>query len=195
MISRIRPSREESGALSWIWLVPVVAAIAGAGLVLRTWLEAGPTHHHHLSDGGGPEAGKTQIRYKDVNVGLMQSIRLSDDRSRRHYHRAIGQGGRVARPGRRTTFWVVRPAGFERRFRPGHVAVRGLYRRGRAAHARNRPAETEFTGLEVPPEVAQDRAGKRFQPHAHTVGSLDIGSPDLLPAHPRRPVHRLPAER
>lgn len=163
--------------LSWIWLVPIVAAIAGGLLVLRTWLQAGPTVTITFQTAEGLEAGKTQIRYKDVNVGLIESIRLSDDRS--HVittAQLVKEAASLAQEG--TIFWVVRP-------RLGLSGVSGLGTLLSGAYigvdaprnVEHKRTKTEFAGLEVPPEVAQDRAGKRFRLSTDTLGSLDIGSP------------------
>jgi paraquat-inducible protein B len=162
---------------SWIWLVPIVAAIAGAGLVLRTWLQAGPAITITFQTAEGLEAGKTQIRYKDVNVGQIESIRLAEDRS--HViatAQLVKEAASLAQEG--TVFWVVRP-------RLGLSGVSGLGTLLSGAYIgvdapskveTHRP-KTEFAGLETPPEVTQDRAGKRFRLTADNLGSLDIGSP------------------
>src|SRR5690606_21402651 len=65
--------------ISWIWLVPIVAALAGATLVVRTWMETGPRVTITFQTASGLEVGKTQIRYKDVTVGVVSGIRLSED--------------------------------------------------------------------------------------------------------------------
>ncbi|OZI60530.1 PqiB family protein [Bordetella genomosp. 11] len=163
--------------ISWIWLVPIVAALAGGALVLRTWLEAGPTITITFQTAEGLEAGKTQIRYKDVIVGQIESIRLSDDRSHVITTAKLAKDATsLAQEG--TIFWVVRP-------RLGLSGVSGLGTLlsgsyiGVDAPRRvdNRRPKTEFAGLELPPEVLQDRPGKRFRLRAGNLGSLDIGSP------------------
>jgi paraquat-inducible protein B len=162
---------------SWIWLVPVVAALAGGGLVLRTWLQAGPTITITFQTAEGLEAGKTQIRYKDVNIGQIQSIRLSEDRSHVITTAQLGKdAASLAQEG--TNFWVVRP-------RLGLSGVSGLGTLLSGAYigvdaprrTTDKATKTEFVGLDVPPEVTQDRPGKRFFLKAGNLGSLDIGSP------------------
>lgn len=163
--------------VSWIWLVPVVAAIAGGVLVLRTWLQAGPTITITFQTAEGLEAGKTQIRYKDVNVGQIQRIQLSDDRSHVIVTAQLSKdASSLAQEG--TLFWVVRP-------RLGLSGVSGLGTLLSGAYIgvdaptrdMHGPGKTAFTGLETPPEVRQDRAGKRFRLRAENLGSLDVGSP------------------
>src|SRR5690606_17753144 len=68
--------------ISWIWLVPLIAALAGASLVLRTWMESGPRITIAFNTAADLEVGKTQVRYKDVVVGVVNGIRLSEDWSK-----------------------------------------------------------------------------------------------------------------
>ncbi len=166
---------------SWIWLVPIVAALGGLLLVLRVWLEAGPVATISFQTAEGLEAGKTQVRYKEVNVGVVQRVALNPDRTGivatvRLDKEAAG----LLREG--TVFWVVRP-------RLSLSGVSGLGTLLSGAYIGLDPAggpngnkasvatKFSFVGLEVPPEVTQDRPGKRFTLKAHDLGSLDIGSP------------------
>nr|WP_248293177.1 MlaD family protein [Achromobacter sp. Bel] len=167
--------------LSWIWLVPIVAALGGLLLVVQVWLNAGPTAIIHFQTAEGLEAGKTQVRYKELAVGLVERLALNPDRSGvdvtvRLEKDAIG----LLQEG--TVFWVVRPrltlsgvSGLSTLLSGSYIGLDPSGHRGKDAP---RPkSQYEFTGLEVPPEVSQDRAGKRFTLHAQDLGSLDIGSP------------------
>lgn len=168
--------------VSWIWLVPIVAALAGISLVVRTMLDAGPAVTITFQTAEGLEVGKTQVRYKDVTIGTVKSIRLSEDRSKVIVKADIAKdAATLAREG--TSFWVVRP-------RLGLSGVSGLGTLLSGAYIGvdapdgtgadgKMPGEekTEFVGLEAPPEVTHDRPGKRFILKADDLGSLDIGSP------------------
>ena len=67
---------------SLVWLIPIVAAIAGAWLVYTTFAERGPTITITLQAASGLEPGKTPIKYRDVQLGLVKSVMLSDDLQR-----------------------------------------------------------------------------------------------------------------
>src|SRR5512143_1337623 len=64
---------------SLVWLIPIVAAIAGAWLVYTTFAERGPTITITFQFASGLEPGKTPIKYRDVQLGLVERVRLSDD--------------------------------------------------------------------------------------------------------------------
>ena len=64
---------------SLVWLIPIVAAIAGAWLVYTTFAERGPTITITFQFASGLEPGKTPIKYRDVQLGLVETVTLSDD--------------------------------------------------------------------------------------------------------------------
>lgn len=169
--------RRRKRGISWIWLVPIVAALAGLSLVIKARLEAGPTITITFLTADGLEAGKTQIRYKAVAVGLIQNIRISEDRTHVVATASLAKdAASLAQEG--TNFWVVRP-------RLGLSGVSGLGTLLSGAYIGvdaprvvvHGHSKTHFTGLESPPQVTQDRPGKRFTVKAESLGSLDIGSP------------------
>src|SRR3954453_2692153 len=63
---------------SVVWLVPLVAAAIAAWLAVTTLREKGPTVTIAFKTAEGLEAGKTKVRYKDVEVGTVEDVRLSD---------------------------------------------------------------------------------------------------------------------
>lgn len=64
---------------SLVWLVPVTAAVIGLFLFLQMWTSAGPEISITFQTASGLQAGKTEVKYKDVTVGLVKSITLSQD--------------------------------------------------------------------------------------------------------------------
>ncbi|WP_144635129.1 intermembrane transport protein PqiB [Bordetella genomosp. 13] len=172
--------RKKKRRMSWIWLVPIVAAIAGLSLVVRTWMQAGPEITIQFETAEGLEVGKTQVRYKDVVIGVVKGIRFNEDRSKVVVEAALAKEvADLARDG--TNFWVVRP-------RLGFTGVSGLGTLLSGAYIgvdasegvadkKGKPEKLSFVGLETPPAVTHDRTGKRFVLRASNLGSLDIGSP------------------
>ncbi|MFP3759151.1 MlaD family protein, partial [Cupriavidus sp. SIMBA_020] len=62
-----------------IWLVPLIAVLVAGWLVVRSVMQTGPTVTIRFSTGEGIEAGKTRIKFKNVDVGIIKSVELSDD--------------------------------------------------------------------------------------------------------------------
>src|SRR5690606_16487748 len=94
--------------VSWIWLVPLIAAIVGASLLFRDWLHAGPTVTISFESADGLEVGQTKVRYKEVVIGTVTGIKVSKDRKNALVSAEIDRESAdyIARSGSR--FWVVR---------------------------------------------------------------------------------------
>lgn len=165
---------ESKRSLSLVWIIPLVAAVIGGWLVVKTILEQGPTITIQFENAYGLEAGKTHIKYKDFNVGLVNDIVLSEDRN--HFI-VTAQLVKEAKPWlvEDTKFWVVRP-----RFSGGQVSGIGTLLSGSYIGidpGKSSKEQLKHTGLEQPPAITADRNGKEFVLHADTLGSLEVGSP------------------
>lgn len=160
--------------LSPIWLIPVVALIVAAGLAYRTVEERGPKVVIVFESAGGLVAGKSKVKYRDVEVGTVDLVRIRDikhvevecslDKGTSDF---LTEGAK---------WWVVRP-------RVGHGAISGLgtiisgtyvtFEPGPKGAARRH----EFVGLGNPPLPAADAPGLPIVLHAESLGGLDLGSP------------------
>lgn len=160
--------------LSQVWIVPILAMLIGASLILRTWLEAGPRIVIEFRTAEGLEPGKTEVRYKEVVVGRVEKVSLSDDRKK--VLATVQLDRKVASIAvEDTTFWVVRPrigtagvSGLSTLFSGSYIGVDG----GTSAKERS-----QFVGLEAPPYVLRGEPGRSFVLRAQDLGSLDVGSP------------------
>lgn len=68
-------------ALSKVWLVPIVALFIGAWMVYYQWSNQGPLITITFKTATGLEAGKTKIKTRDVDIGVVRDIELSEDLS------------------------------------------------------------------------------------------------------------------
>jgi paraquat-inducible protein B len=67
--------------LSPVWILPIVALLLGAYAVYYSITQQGPEVEIHFKTASGLTAGKTKIKYLDVEVGLIERIRFSQDRA------------------------------------------------------------------------------------------------------------------
>ncbi|MDY7778587.1 intermembrane transport protein PqiB [Burkholderia pseudomallei] len=159
---------------SLVWLVPLVAALIGIGLVVKSVLERGPEITISFKSAEGLEPGKTQVKYKDVEIGMVETIKLSKDLSHVLVEVQLKKEAEdFAVKG--TRFWVVRP-------RIGATGVSGLGTLLSGAYigvdaGRSDETEKSFTGLETPPAVTGDQKGTQYVLRGDSLGSIDIGSP------------------
>jgi paraquat-inducible protein B len=160
--------------LSIVWIVPLVALLIGAWLVYKAISEKGPTITITFNTAEGLEAGKTKIKYKDVELGQVSEIRVSPDLS--HVvvtAELVKQAEKFL--SKNTRFWVVRA-----RVAAGEISGLGTLFSGAYIGVdpgkSGKPAR-RFKGLEIPPVVTTDLPGAHFILLASRLGSLDIGSP------------------
>jgi paraquat-inducible protein B len=161
-------------AAPWlVWLIPLIAALIGGWILAHSILTRGPTITIIFKNADGLEAGKTKIKYKEVDIGDVKSIALTKDRSRVVVTAQLAKGSdSFLRED--TRFWVVRP-------RIGAGGISGLSTLLSGAYigldaGKSEEERDEFVGLDVAPLVLTDLPGRRFVLHADHMGSLDIGS-------------------
>ncbi|MBL8540535.1 MAG: MCE family protein, partial [Betaproteobacteria bacterium] len=70
---------KRKGRLSVVWLIPILAAVVAVGIAIQQILSEGPTITIVFGAAQGIEAGKTFIKYKDVNIGQVSAVQLSED--------------------------------------------------------------------------------------------------------------------
>ena len=166
--------RTQKRRISIVWLVPLVALAIGGWLVYKAISEKGPTITITFKSAAGLEAGKTKIKYKDVELGQVDSIELGEDLSQ-----VIVKAELVKQAknflSENTRFWVVRA-----RVAAGGVSGLGtLFSGAYIGLDPGKPGKpaTHFQGLEVPPVVTADLPGSHFVLRASSLGSLNIGDP------------------
>ena len=67
--------------ISLVWLIPLVAGAIAIWLAYTTLQEKGPQITVVFDTAEGLEAGKTQVKYRNVEVGLVDEVALSEDLS------------------------------------------------------------------------------------------------------------------
>ncbi|MFO1272964.1 MAG: MlaD family protein [Rubrivivax sp.] len=160
--------------LSLVWIVPLVALVAGAILVVRTITQTGPMITITFRSADGLEAGRTDVRYKEVTIGRVASVALSPDRGRALVRVRLNKSAAELAVAD-TKFWIVRP-----RVGTGGISGLGTLLSGAyiGTDAGESPDEERFfTGLEAPPFVMRGEQGRTVVLDAPDLGSLDVGSP------------------
>ena len=157
-----------------VWVIPIVAALIGGWLAVKTILEKGPTITITFKTAEGLEAGKTKVKYKNVDVGEVKAIKLGKDRQGVVVIVELVKESEPYLVGD-TRFWVVRP-----RIAGGQVSGLGTLFSGSYIGVdlgKSGNKLQDFVGLEIPPIVTGDVPGRQFVLHADTLGSLQIRSP------------------
>ena len=164
---------KKKGGFSIVWIIPIVAALVGGWLAYKTISEKGPTIRISFSDGAGIEAGKTKIKYKSVEAGVVQDIAMAKDLSQ-VFVTAVMRKSAEPHLTENTRFWVVRP-------QIGLGGVSGLDTLVSGAYIEIDPQSgtptLEFKGLDTPPLVTSREEGTHYVLEAQRLGGLQPGSP------------------
>ncbi|WP_321838384.1 intermembrane transport protein PqiB [Pseudomonas kulmbachensis] len=168
------PIKTRRFSVSLVWIVPIVAVLVGISLVVHSLMQEGPTITLNFKTGSGLTANKTVVKYRNVVIGTVSDVELSDDqKSVNATIKLVKQAESFTRED--SQFWVVRP-----RIGAGGVSGIDTLLSGdyigadigqSSARAKN------FTGLENPPPITYGEPGKRFTLRTQNLGSVDIGSP------------------
>ncbi|MEA3082869.1 MAG: paraquat-inducible protein [Paraburkholderia sp.] len=157
-----------------VWLVPLIAVLIGGWLAVKAIIEQGPTVTISFETGEGLEAGKTKIKFKNVDIGVVKSVTMSGD------HRRVIATAELSKDATNllvddTRFWVVRP-----RISGGTVSGIGTLLSGSFIGmdvGTSTQPRRGYTGLETPPVFAIGVPGREFVLKGADMGSLDVGSP------------------
>ncbi|MGH8388501.1 MAG: intermembrane transport protein PqiB [Pseudomonas sp.] len=168
------PIKTRRFSISLVWIVPIVAVLVGISLVVHSMMQEGPTIVVTFKTGNGLTANKTEVKYRNVVIGQVTDVDLSNDQ------KSVNATIKLSKQAESFTredsqFWVVRP-----RIGAGGVSgidtlLSGDYIGADTGQAKNRAKN--FKGLENPPAITYGEPGKRFTLRTEDLGSLDIGSP------------------
>lgn len=159
--------------LSIVWVIPILAAIVALGIAIQRVRSEGPTITIAFKAADGVEAGKTFIRYKDVRIGQVTAVELSEDYSTVIVKAKIAKhaAGLMVKDAK---FWVVAPQISLGGVSGLNTLLSGNYIGFQAG--KSTEEQTDFIGLDAAP-IITDQTGRPFILKARSLGALGIGSP------------------
>jgi paraquat-inducible protein B len=159
--------------ISLVWLIPLVAGAIAIWLGYTTLQEKGPTIRVVFDDAEGLEAGKTRVKYRNVEVGLVDEVSLSEDLSHIVVTASLDKSVE-AHMKEGTQFWIVRP-------RIGFGGVSGLGTLLSGAYVEFDPgagnSAHDFVGLPEPPPITSRVPGTQFVLRTDRLGPIGRGAP------------------
>jgi paraquat-inducible protein B len=159
--------------ISVVWIIPILAAVVALGIAIQRIRNEGPTVTIVFGHAAGIEAGKTFIKYKDVTIGLVTAVQLSEDYTQVLVTARIAKNaaGLMAADAK---FWVVQPRVSLSGISGLNTLLSGQYI-GFMAGKSLEPGR-HFVALEVAP-IITDQAGRQFTLKASSLGSVAVGAP------------------
>ncbi|PID54717.1 MAG: paraquat-inducible protein B [Gammaproteobacteria bacterium] len=169
------PAREtQRHSLSKIWIVPLVALVLGAWMIYKNYEDKGQMIEVSFETAEGLEAGKTKVKTRNVDVGLVTKVSFNNKRDRIIASIEIDKemDDLLAAD---TQFWVVRP-------RIGNQGISGIGTLLSGAYIELSPGNDEvrryrFVGLEEPPVTSLTSQGLQLTLVSHTANRLSPGQP------------------
>ena len=160
--------------ISVVWIIPILAAVVAIGIAIQRVMSEGPTINIIFKAAQGLEAGKTFVKYKDVNIGQVTAVKLSSNHSKVEVTAKIDKSAKDLMV-EDAKFWVVEP-------RVTLSGVSGLSTLLSGNYigfevGKSNKQQRNFTGLEVAPLITGGQPGRQFVLRAENLGSLGIGSP------------------
>jgi paraquat-inducible protein B len=160
--------------ISLVWLIPILAVLIGGWIAWRAISEQGPIVTIEFQSAEGIEAGQTKVAYKDLQVGNVTSIVLSEDLSHVIVTAELTPGAEAYLT-ENTRFWVVRP-----QISAGRVTGLGTLLSGSFIAVdpdTTGESQSHFIGLETAPIVTRSQEGRVFTLRSRELGSVDVGAP------------------
>src|SRR5271170_4277261 len=152
-------ARQKNFRISVVWIIPILAAVVALGIAIQRVRNAGPDINIVVKNASGIEAGKTLIQYKDVTIGHVTTVQLSDD------YRQVLVGAQIDKHAaglivEDAKFWVVAPHVSLSGVSGLNTLLSGQYIGFEAGSSKTR--SRRFTALEVAP-VITDQPGRRLR--------------------------------
>ncbi|UOO81125.1 intermembrane transport protein PqiB [Uruburuella testudinis] len=161
---------------SVVWLIPLIALIAGGWLLMQNIRNTGPEITLLMDSAEGIEVNNTVIRVLSVDVGRVTRIKLREDQ------KGVAVTARLSADAKDlmredTQFWVVKP-------RIDQSGVTGLNTLVSGSYIAFTPGKSEesqdtFTVLDMPPIAAIGQSGLRLKLVGSNNKMLGVGSPVL----------------
>lgn len=166
--------RGKARRISSIWLVPAVALAIGVWMAYDTISSRGALITLNMTHAEGVEAGKTLVKVKEVTVGRVESVNLTDDftQAQASVRMFDGTDNMLTDDAQ---FWVVKP-------RIGRDGVSGLGTILSGAYIElepgsGEPGRREYDTLAQPPVMRRGEDGVSVRLYGDDANQLNPGDP------------------
>ncbi|WP_286270553.1 PqiB family protein [Thalassotalea hakodatensis] len=163
-------------SVSAVWLVPIIALLFGAWLIVKAVYERGVYITVQFNQASGIVVGKTEVRYKGLPIGVVKQVEVTDD-----LQSLLVQIEMVASSEElltdNTTFWYVTAdvsfqgvTGLDTLISGSYINVQpDLEHRGNPSRF--------FVALNEAPELDKSTPGLHITLKTNTLGSINTNSP------------------
>ncbi|MGU9867889.1 MULTISPECIES: intermembrane transport protein PqiB [Kluyvera] len=160
-----------------VWIFPIVTALIGAWILFYHYSHQGPEVTLITTNAEGIEGGKTTIKSRSVDVGVVESTTLTDDLTHVEIKARLNSGMEKLLH-KDSVFWVVKP-------QIGREGISGLGTLLSGAYIELQPGSkgselNSYQLLDSPPLAPPDAKGIRVVLDSKKAGQLSPGDPVLF---------------
>ncbi|AIR65847.1 intermembrane transport protein PqiB [Cedecea neteri] len=160
-----------------VWIFPIVTALIGAWILFYHYSHQGPEVTLITANAEGIEGGKTTIKSRSVDVGVVESAQLTDDLHHVEIKARLNSGMEKLLH-KDSVFWVVKP-------QVGREGISGLGTLLSGAYIELQPGTKgeqpeNYALLDAPPLAPPDAKGIRITLDSKKAGQLTPGDPVLF---------------
>lgn len=160
-----------------VWIFPIVTALIGAWVLFYHYSHQGPEVTLITTNAEGIEGGKTTIKSRSVDVGVVESATLTDDLTHVEIKARLNSGMEKLLH-EDSVFWVVKP-------QVGREGISGLGTLLSGAYIELQPGRKgsqpeNYQLLDSPPLAPPDAKGIRVVLDSKKAGQLSPGDPVLF---------------
>ncbi len=173
----LKPMKNAFAGISYVWLIPILALVVLLAVAWNTYSGRGPVIEVEFAEATGIVAGETKLKYREVEVGLVEGLSFSTDLKRVIVK--VRLAPEVARfVDADSQFWVVQPRVSARGVSGLQTVLSGVYIEG-SWDSEIGKAATSFKGLDRPPASKKGAEGMRLVLRAANGNQLSEQTPIL----------------
>jgi len=175
---RIEPATSSFwNRFSIVWIIPLLALLIALGVAWQSFSSRGPLIEISFKNGAGVAAGQTELRYRDVTVGTVETVKFSDDLA------SVMVGVRLDKKiapfvDSGSKFWVVRPQVTTQGISGLDTVLSGVFIEG-AWDSDIGEAATTFRGLNNVPLIRPSQPGLQIALRSTANTALTDNAPIL----------------
>ena len=174
-VQSVRQSLFERASV--VWLVPMAALLVALGVAWQSYSDRGPVIEISFQSAAGMSPGETVLRYRDVDVGLVEDVAFSDNLDR--VLATVRLDKDIASfVDADAQFWIIRPEVTARGVTGLDTVLSGVYIEG-AWDGEPDGLVVRHEALGDPPLAAGGQAGLRIMLNASPGAALSEGAPIL----------------
>ena len=174
----ISPARKAffSGA-SIVWLLPLLALLVALWVAWSSFNDRGPLIVIEFESGAGIEAGETKLKYRDIEVGIVEKIGFSEGLGKVEAHIRIEKEV-AAYVDSGSVFWIVTPEVTAQGITGLSTVLSGVYIEG-SWDEEIGTTESRFQGASSMPLIRPGTSGLQIAFRTGPEGQLTDNSPIL----------------